>query len=136
MSRKYVPTLLPVQLDLKKTNTGEQLRLGLGMPGQLSQISTSSSRLSKQEELQADLNNSCMNIVKSHKEDFLKRNGEFFALCDDICKSDESLFESWVRDFHSEYDDSWYSMNRERLFRSFRPIWQNNPQHRSIPDLL
>jgi hypothetical protein len=33
------------------------------------------------------------------------------------------LLMSWIRRFHSEYDDAWFSENEERLYVPFKGIW-------------
>jgi len=35
----------------------------------------------------------------------------------------EVAFERWLRNFHSERDDGWYTNNHTRVFNAFRPHW-------------
>jgi len=35
----------------------------------------------------------------------------------------EALFERWLRQFHSERDDSWFTNNHTRVYKAFRPHW-------------
>lgn len=124
MSKKYIPTPLPAKLDLQKPNTGQQLSASAGTSLKVSIVTKAGDIKTKQKQFQDDINQSCMNIITEHLAQFLRKYHQLVDL--NVCEDPSSMFEQWVRNFHSEYDDVWFSDNRQRLFRSFKPIWDDH----------
>lgn len=113
MSAKYTPTALPVKLDISRSDTGNQLSSNIQNP-----FPEASRRESKQDQQREEMNRMFYDIVNVNLRDFLNS----YPL-GSVSGGSSVVFDEWVRSFHSEYEDSWYAKNRERLVRSFRPIW-------------
>lgn len=116
MSTRYTPTSLPVKLDLSRGDTVHHLRK---VDARFS--SPKQPTISKTSKLQEEMNKMCIDVVTSSLDLFLKGD----ILHDGGFPSDEQ-FERWMRHFHSEYDEVWYAKNHTRLYKSFRPIWNQH----------
>ena len=113
MAARYHQTPLPVRLDVTRTDTREQLeREKHRMPR------TPEPGVSKDVVLRHELNTACIDVVERSIGDFARQKN----LTSTSINLD-SEYESWLRAFHSEYDDNWYAKNHDRLTRSFHPIW-------------
>lgn len=116
MSTRYTPTSLPVKLDLSRGVTSNQLRKGDARVS-----SPKPQTISNTSKLQEEMNKMCIDVVTSSLDLFLKGD----ILLDGGYSSDEQ-FERWMRHFHSEYDEVWFANNHTRLYKSFRPIWNQH----------
>ena len=136
MCAKYTPTPLPVRIDISRADTGSQLK-SINPPA----FAEKSSHASKQDIEQTEMNRMFLEVVTSDLRSFLKS----YPLSD-VSGDSSVVFVDWMRAFHAEYDDAWFSKNRERLARSFRPIWdeyfnvssgrEGIPSASDLPDLL
>ena len=52
-------------------------------------------------------------VIEKDLEDYMEKTPEI-----------SRNFRSWLRRFHSEYNDPWFEKNFRRLEISFRPIWE------------
>lgn len=80
---------------------------------------------------------SVVDLNPEEPDDAEARNRPFYALVRasmaDACSAevvspgagDGSSFEKWLREFHSERDDVWYSSNHSRVYNAFRPHWDD-----------
>ena len=118
MCAKYTPTALPVRLDISRTDTAAQLQSGCGPSTFPTSHARNARHESRQERQQEEMNRMFFDVVNGNLREFLST----YAL-GSVSGDCSSVFDEWVRSFHSEYDDNWYSKNRDRLARSFRPIW-------------
>lgn len=110
MVTRYVPVALPARIDLNSPETGKQLLFGVG-------IKSPSDR---------PHNRNCSDASYSIPDPSAVIHESISKFIDSQHSSldaQEALFEKFLRFFHSEYDDVWYSRNRERLARSFKPLW-------------
>lgn len=113
MCAKYTPTTLPVKLDISRVDTRNQLCSNIQ-----NSFPEASRRESKQDQQREEMNRMFYDIVNVNLQDFLHS----YPL-GSVSGGSSVVFDEWVRSFHSEYEDSWYAKNRERLVRSFKPIW-------------
>lgn len=101
----YQQTALPVKLDLSKHNTAEQLKTG------------GTSKSTPAEESKDD----CTEVMRKHLLEWLERHGIEGPPPDPV--AEQRALWSWIRDFHQEYNDDWFSRNMPRLFEQFKPIF-------------
>ena len=114
MTSRYQPTSLPVRLDLSRMDTASQLHEVVSRKG-----AYSSPRPAREEIYRDEMTRMCNELIEKEIQAYI--------ICHMNCAiNEEDSFYSWLRHFHSEYDDSWFDMNRERLIRSFRPLWSLN----------
>ena len=113
MASRYTPTPLPAKLDISKSDTAQQLRSNQGVA-----VSPSSQRISKDAQLQDEMNRMCIEVVTNNLKQYLDSH-----IAGGVHPNSTDAFEGWMRSFHSEYEDSWYMKNHTRLVKSFRPIW-------------
>lgn len=126
-SPAYVQTQLPVLLDLQNRNTRSQIDSGDGRAPAWS----GGARGSVRQQSLAD----CRAIMEKSLDDWLEQ--KFTSLSPsnvgsaggDIPRTfsreqDIKFFWEWVREFHNEYNDDWFSRNMPRLKTEFTPIWR------------
>lgn len=109
MTAKYTPSPLPVKLDLLNPDTAGQL----GRKGNPRVSPQEHPRNSRDVKVHEQLNRDFHDLLRSDLSDFLQ-------------DSADRSFEAWLRRFHSEYDDEWFSKNRGRLVGPFRAIWDEH----------
>jgi hypothetical protein len=113
MVTKYSPVRLPVRLDNTRMETREQLS---ARPENISKIEEAC--FNKEVQLRENLSRACSEIVERDIRRFLEEPMHSTVSLD-------SRFDFWLRTFHTEYDDSWFSANHQRLVRSFKPVWDD-----------
>mmetsp|Transcript_8636 Transcript_8636/g.20527 ORF Transcript_8636/g.20527 Transcript_8636/m.20527 type:complete len:188 (-) Transcript_8636:31-594(-) len=109
----YRKTALPAKLDLSKRNTREQLRHSTDdKRGLLDGVGL---REKPSEASQRD----CNDVMQKHLQAWLSER--------DITgpppspEAEQRAMWQWIRDFHKEYSDEWYTRNMPRLRDQFRP---------------
>lgn len=107
----YERTPLPVKLDLSKYNTAEQLR-----------GSSSKDRVETTEKGAAvDSTKDCNAVMRKDLRAWLEKNGIHGPPPTPV--AEQRAMWSWIRDFHQEYSDDWFSRNMPRLHEQFKPIF-------------
>ena len=122
MTTRYKQTPLPGKLDLNRYDTKQQLSEVIE-PKESSPIHVQILQKSKDQETQEEINKLFSDVIVKDLQKFISIN-EVMLLDDPITPShnSETLFKQWVRQFHSEYDDSWFSKNYPRLIKAFQPV--------------
>ncbi|CAD7929660.1 unnamed protein product [Amoebophrya sp. A25] len=109
----YVQTSLPILLDLQNRNTREQINTGASRPSASSQKSVAEQ--SKDE---------CARIMQESGVEFLQKRHLCSGSGPLTREDDVRYFWEWVREFHNEYNDDWYTRNMPRLKQEFYPVWR------------
>ena len=120
----YKPTPLPARIDLTNLDTQGQLKQSKekfpAAAVKTTEVEATVAAVPLLVSTQiSDHKRKGFELIEKHLEEFLGRN------------SVESNFRSWVRDFHSEYDDPWFIRNFKRLETSFKPFWDARNQKQS-----
>ncbi|CAD7941700.1 unnamed protein product [Amoebophrya sp. A120] len=116
----YVQTALPVLLDLQNRNTRDQIQSGVSRPSH-----KTAAQESKEE---------CARIMQVSGHEFLDKR----QLCQPGTaplsrEEDVPLFWEWVREFHGEYNEDWFTRNMPRLKQEFLPMWRQVIRERMDP---
>ena len=120
MASRYQPTRLPNRLDLSRLNTAQQLT-GINEPPEI----INPQHRSKEKELQDEVARQCQEIIEGNIDEYLN-DRRLIEL------GDMGLhFQTWLRHFHTEYDEVWFIKNNDRLVRSFRPLWDRHLANRN-----
>ena len=110
MTTRYKQTPLPGKLDLNRYDTKQQLSEVIE-PKESSPIHVQILQKSKDQETQEEINKLFSDVIVKDLQKFITPS-----------HNSETLFKQWVRQFHSEYDDSWFSKNYPRLIKAFQPV--------------
>ncbi|KAF4691474.1 hypothetical protein FOZ62_030454, partial [Perkinsus olseni] len=122
----YNPSSLPVRIDLSAPDTLEQLRKASRnprVPSSCFATSTTATTETAKEEQQHSRGDRSMQLrsegrargrllIESNLERYVRKLRKKEPTLD--C-STEDVFVSWLRYFHKEYDDEWFSKNYKRL---------------------
>jgi len=111
MVTRYIPTALPAKLDMSRGDSYGQLR-----SREASRCYSTRDGVEPEQRKEEKMNATFHDLVQSHMKAFIVEHSS-------QCHDSTTLFSSWLRLFHSEYGDKWFSKNQDRLTASFRPIW-------------
>lgn len=110
----YRKTPLPVRLDLNKRNTREQLSQGTDdKRGILQGAGVACPTTESQKD--------CNGVMRKDLEQWLIDHG--ISGPPPSPEVEQRAMWQWIRDFHKEYSDDWYTRNMPRLRDQFRPIF-------------
>merc|ERR1712228_1017505 len=108
---------------------GGQLLQQLEAADQKEQVLRSDrARRKEQEELHAvqqQADEDSNEVIKQSIREYLQQSGG------DASSEDGGLFRAWLRDFHKEYDDTWFEQNLMRIDLAFRPTFESVMSERS-----
>jgi len=112
----YRKTPLPVRLNLNDRNTKEQL--GSGTPeesarGSLEGVGLASTASQSQK--------NCTEVMVKHLKEWMDTH-EIKGPPPSPDAEQRAMWQ-WIRDFHKEYNDDWFSRNMPRLHETFRPVF-------------
>lgn len=111
MVSRYVPTPLPVRLDLSRPDTKAQL-------------SSKNSHSNDRNIVNMDSNQATPKQINALFIEVVERDIRGFIESDiATSEEDKDSFLRWLREFHKEYDDAWFSKNQDRLASSFKALW-------------
>ncbi|KAF4734453.1 hypothetical protein FOZ62_031789, partial [Perkinsus olseni] len=130
----YNPSSLPVRIDLSAPDTLEQLRKASRnprVPSSCFATSTAATETAKEEQQHSRGDRSMQLrsegrargrlLIESNLERYIRKLRKKEPTLD--C-STEDVFVSWLRYFHKEYDDEWFSKNYRRLAHGpFREVF-------------
>eukprot|EP00397_Hematodinium_sp_SG-2012_P046685 GEMP01052842.1.p1 GENE.GEMP01052842.1~~GEMP01052842.1.p1 ORF type:complete len:228 (-),score=55.04 GEMP01052842.1:792-1475(-) len=114
MSKKsgYKPSALPPILDLSNKNTRSQLVTGRPSdPKKLSQ-------------------EACRDVMQEHLLEWIEKKDADHLIDARTSVGDVTAFWLWLRDFHKEYNDNWYTRNMPRLKEQFQPTFVSTLKER------
>ncbi|CAK0823505.1 unnamed protein product, partial [Prorocentrum cordatum] len=141
----YRKTALPVKLNLQDRNTRAQIQSGTDEKasnrGNLEGVkAVSGTRVSSAAQSQKG----CTDVMRKDLCDWLDSHG--VAGAPPSAEAEQRAMWSWIRDFHKEYSDDWFSRNMPRLHEQFRPVFVQEMKKRKAeaappaaapaPDLL
>mmetsp|Transcript_36800 Transcript_36800/g.60311 ORF Transcript_36800/g.60311 Transcript_36800/m.60311 type:complete len:168 (+) Transcript_36800:49-552(+) len=110
----YRKTPLPVRLDLNKRNTREQLSQGTDdKRGILQGAGVACPTTESQKD--------CNLVMRKDLEQWLIDHG--ISGPPPSPEVEQRAMWQWIRDFHKEYSDDWYTRNMPRLRDQFRPVF-------------
>jgi hypothetical protein len=107
----YQKTALPAKLDLTKYNTREQLKAA-------PEASASNGKTKGAAE---DSKQDCTDVMRKDLRDWLSKH-EIHGPPPDAVTEQKAMW-AWIRDFHQEYSDDWFSRNMPRLHEQFKPVY-------------
>lgn len=102
----YKPAALPPLLDLSNKNTKSQLGGDVGE--------------ADPKKKSAD---DCRAVMKEHLREWIESDPGEDIIAERTREGDVKAFWLWVRHFHKEYNDDWYTRNMPRLKEQFHPIF-------------
>mmetsp|Transcript_8333 Transcript_8333/g.15210 ORF Transcript_8333/g.15210 Transcript_8333/m.15210 type:complete len:309 (-) Transcript_8333:157-1083(-) len=108
----YERTPLPVKLDLSKYNTAEQLK---GSSSKDRGVEDNSKGAA------VDSTKDCNAVMRKDLRAWLEKNGIHGPPPTPV--AEQRAMWSWIRDFHQEYSDDWFSRNMPRLHEQFKPVF-------------
>jgi len=105
----YKPTSLPPLLDLSNKNTRHQL----------------DSRYEKPKDAKKESEDACRDVMKDDLIQWIEKDtGKLDLLHVITPQGDVQGFWMWLREFHKEYNDDWYTRNMPRLKEQFEPVFK------------
>lgn len=113
----YRKTPLPVRLNLNDRNTKEQL--GSGTPEESSRGTLEGVGLASTTASQSKQN--CTEVMVKHLKEWMDKH-EIKGPPPSADAEQRAMWQ-WIRDFHKEYNDDWFSRNMPRLHETFRPVF-------------
>lgn len=112
----YKKTALPVKLNLNDRNTREQLKTG---PAEDSGRGTLEGVGSKSSASQSK--KGCTDVMQKDLQKWLVAKGIIGP--PPSPEAEQRAMWQWIRDFHKEYNDDWFTRNMPRLRDQFRPTF-------------
>lgn len=112
----YRKTPLPVKLNLNDRNTKEQLTGGNPEDtgrGTLEGVSSTSSASESQK--------NCREVMQKDLQKWLETKG--INGPPPSPEAEQRAMWQWIRDFHKEYNDDWFTRNMPRLHERFKPVF-------------
>jgi len=100
----YKPSSLPPLLDLSNKDTRAQLSPDVCDPKKHSE-------------------DACRNIMEEHLLEWIETKDEEGLIAGRTREGDVKAFWLWLRDFHKEYKEDWFTMNMPRLKQEFSPVY-------------
>lgn len=110
----YQKTALPAKLDLTKYNTREQLKAEQD-PRKANRGGTG------KETVAVASQQDCTDVMRKDLRDWLVKHDINGAPPSAV--AEQKAMWAWIRDFHQEYSDDWFSRNMPRLHEQFKPIF-------------
>lgn len=111
----YRKTVLPVKLDLNKRNTREQLSRHVDdKRGTLEGVSSSSTPSN-------DSLKDCTDVMRKDLKSWLLEHDIIGP--PPSAEAEQRAMWQWIRDFHKEYSDDWFTRNMPRLKDQFKPLF-------------
>jgi len=114
----YRKTALPTKLNLNDRNTRDQLKGGdpndTGR-GALEGVGPSNASSAK------DSVKDCNAVMRKDLKDWLKDHGIHGPPPSQ--EAEQRAMWQWIRDFHKEYNDDWFSRNMPRVVSEFKPLF-------------
>lgn len=115
----YRKTPLPVRLNLSDRNTRDQLSTGVAEKesgrGALEGVGLASSASQSQK--------NCTEVMRKDLRDWMANNG--MQTPPQPGEAEQRAMWTWMRDFHKEYNDDWFTRNMPRLHEKFRPVFMD-----------
>jgi hypothetical protein len=112
----YRKTPLPVRLNLNDRNTRLQLS---DTPEESSRGSLEGVGLASTTASQSQKN--CTDVMVKHLKEWMDKH-EIKGPPPSADAEQRAMWQ-WIRDFHKEYNDDWFSRNMPRLHETFRPVF-------------
>lgn len=105
----YQKSALPAKLDLTKYNTREQLK----SPAELQKKESKGAA--------ADSKKDCNEVMRKDLRAWLVKH-DITGPPPNAVAEQKAMWE-WIRDFHQEYNEDWFSRNMPRLHEQFKPVF-------------
>lgn len=112
----YRKTPLPVKLNLNDRNTREQLTSGT--PEESSRGTLEGAGLAS---TASQSQKNCTDVMRKDLKDWLVTHE--IRGPPPSAEAEQRAMWQWIRDFHKEYNDDWFSRNMPRLHEQFRPVF-------------
>jgi len=112
----YRKTPLPVKLNLNDRNTAGQLKEGNPASdswGSLDGVGPAT--------LASQSLKNCTDVMHKHLQEWLHTQG--MKGPPPSAEAEQRAMWAWIREFHKEYNDDWFSRNMPRLHEKFKPIF-------------
>lgn len=105
----YQKTALPAKLDLTKYNTREQLK-----DDKMSKAGSSAGAAEAS-------TNDCRDVMRKDLREWLEQHDIKGPPPNAV--AEQKAMWAWIRDFHQEYNEDWFSRNMPRLHEQFKPVF-------------
>jgi len=109
----YRKTALPVRLDLNNKNTRNQLKSSPDDGRGRLEVGSKSTASQSQK--------NCTDVMRTDLQEWLQKRG--IEGPPPSPEQETRAMWEWMRDFHKEYNDDWFTRNMPRLHEVFKPVF-------------